>query len=68
MKVLAKSSDRITLENRGKTYENRPLLLLMISSPENHQNIENIRKIHMDGTNDASVDVTNNPIVVYQGF
>jgi hypothetical protein len=68
MKVLAKSSDRITIENRGKTYEDRPLLLLTISSPENHQNIENIRKIHIDGTNDASVDVTNNPIVVYQGF
>ncbi|UAM99800.1 zinc carboxypeptidase [Polaribacter litorisediminis] len=68
MKVLAKSSDRITLENRGKTYEDRPLLLLTISSPENHQNIENIRKIHIDGTNDASVDVANNPIVVYQGF
>jgi hypothetical protein len=68
MKVLAKSSDRITIENRGKTYEDRPLLLLTISSPENHQNIENIRKIHIDGTNNASLDVTNNPIVVYQGF
>ncbi|WP_189663251.1 MULTISPECIES: M14 family zinc carboxypeptidase [unclassified Polaribacter] len=68
MKVLAKSSDRISIENRGKTYEDRPLLLLTISSPENHQNLESIRKIHIDGTNDTSLDVSKNPIVVYQGF
>ena len=68
MKVLAASSDRISIENRGKTYEDRPLLLLTITSPKNHKNIENIRKKHIDATNNNAVDVADNPIVVYQGF
>ncbi|PWG05142.1 M14 family zinc carboxypeptidase [Polaribacter aquimarinus] len=68
MKALAASSDRISIENRGTTFEGRPLLLLTITSPKNHQNIENIRNQHIAGTNNSSVDVFNNPIVVYQGF
>jgi len=67
MKALAASSDRISIENRGKTYEGRPLLLLTITSAENHKNLEQIRKQHIDATNDASLSV-DNPIVVYQGF
>ena len=46
MEVLAKSSDRIKIENRGFTYEDRPLILLTITSPENHQNIDLIKKEH----------------------
>ena len=68
MKVLAKSSDRITLEDRGKTFEGRPLLLLTITSPSNHSRINDIRHRHIDGTNDSSLDVTSDPIIVYQGF
>lgn len=68
MKALAASSDRISIENRGTTYEGRPLLLLTITSPENHKNIESIKQKHIAATNDASVDVSDNPIVVYQGF
>ncbi|WP_405605957.1 M14 family zinc carboxypeptidase [Polaribacter sp. Asnod1-A03] len=68
MKVLAASSDRISIETRGTTYEGRPLLLMTITSPENHKNIESIRQKHIDGTNDATLDVSNDPIVVYQGF
>lgn len=67
MKALAASSNRISLENRGKTYEGRPLLLLTITSPENHANIEEIRKKHIAATNDASLSI-DHPIVVYQGF
>ena len=68
MKVLAASSDRISIENRGKTYEDRPLLLLTITSSENHKKLESIRKKHIDVTNNNTVDVSKNPIVVYQGF
>ena len=68
MKVLAASSERISIESRGTTFEGRPLLLLTITSPKNHRNLENIRKQHIDATNNSSVDVSNNPIVVYQGF
>ena len=68
MRALAKASNRISIEERGKTFEDRPLLLLTITSPKNHNNIEAIRQNHINATNDGSVDITNNPIVVYQGF
>ncbi|MGK0325946.1 MAG: hypothetical protein ACJA2M_001325 [Polaribacter sp.] len=68
MKALAASSDRISIENRGETYEDRPLLLLTITSPENHKNLEEIRQTHINGTDDNSVDISKNPIIVYQGF
>jgi len=68
MKALAKASDRISIENRGATFEGRPLLLLTITSPKNHQNLDQIRQQHIDATNNASVDVSGAPIVVYQGF
>lgn len=65
--ALAAASDRITIENRGKTFEDRPLLLMTITSPKNHQNIDAIQKVHVDATktNTFSGD---RPIVVYQGF
>lgn len=68
MKALAQASDRVTIENRGATFEGRPLLLLTITSPENHQNLNSIRENHIKATDNASVDVYTLPIVVYQGF
>jgi hypothetical protein len=68
MKALAASSDRIVLEDRGKTFEDRPLLLLTITAPKNHENIDKIRQNHIDATNNPDIDISKNPIVVYQGF
>ncbi len=70
MYLLAESSDRISLENRGKTFEGRPLLLLYITSPKNHSNLEQIRNKHVSLTENGAnnIDVSNMPIVVYQGF
>ena len=47
MQTLANKSDRITIETRGETFEGRPILLLTITSPKNHQNIESIREEHV---------------------
>lgn len=68
MYALAEASDRVTIEDRGKTFEDRPLLLLTITSPKNHQNLEAIQKEHIEATNRNTADVANRPIVVYQGF
>ena len=46
MEELAKSSERITIENRGYTYEDRPLVLLTITSKNNHKNIDKIKREH----------------------
>jgi hypothetical protein len=68
MTALAKVSDRISIENRGETFEGRPLILLTITSPENHKNLQEIKNQHIAATNDVTIDVSNHPIVVNQGF
>ncbi|WP_174435340.1 M14 family zinc carboxypeptidase [Psychroserpens damuponensis] len=68
MQALAKSSNRISIENRGTTFEGRPLLLLTITSPENHKNLESIRATHIAATEENTINTSNMPIVVYQGF
>ncbi|GGW70495.1 zinc carboxypeptidase [Winogradskyella epiphytica] len=68
MKAIAAASDRITLEDRGKTFEARPLLLLTVTSPENHQNLDAIQSAHLEATENNSANSKNRPIVVYQGF
>ncbi|MBY0435711.1 MAG: zinc carboxypeptidase, partial [Cyclobacteriaceae bacterium] len=70
MYALDRASDRITLEVTGQTYEARPLLLLTITSPKNHQNIEAIRQQHLqliDPSKSGSLDVKNMPAVFYLG-
>ncbi len=69
MYQLAESSDRITIENRGTTFEGRPILLLTVTTPKNHQNIETIRQQHIalsEGNSD--LNTADMPIIVYQGF
>jgi len=70
MQALANSSNRITIENRGVTIEGRPLILLTITSPKNHENIENIRLKHLSlsDADGAGLDLSNMPIVINQGF
>ena len=68
MYALANASNRISIENRGSTFEGRPLLLLTITSPTNQNNIENIRKSHVALTENASQNIASMPIVVYEGF
>lgn len=68
MRELAKVSDRITIEDRGQTFEGRPLILLTITSPTNHSNLDNIKQQHIEATETDNSSVSNRPIVVYQGF
>jgi len=68
--VAAAAPDRIKLETMGFTYENRPQLLLIITSPKNHQRLEEIRQQHVqltDPAKSASLNIDNMPIVVYIG-
>ena len=45
---LAEASDRVLLEEQGRTHEGRPLLLLTISSPANLARIDEIRRRHRE--------------------
>lgn len=67
---MAEASDRITIEDRGQTFEGRPLLLLTISSSENLSKIEQIKSQHVALTQDgsSSINTEDMPIVTYQGM
>lgn len=70
MEVLAESSDRITLKETGRTYENRPLLVLTITSASNQTSIESLRQKHLALADpDQTVDNFEGiPMVVYMGY
>ncbi len=71
MKALATAvPSRIKLENMGLTYENRPQVLLIITSPRNQQRLEEIRQQHVqltDPSRSAAMNTDNMPIVVWIG-
>lgn len=69
MYALDQASERISITPRGTTFEGRPLILLTITSSENHNKLEDIKKNHIDATNGIeTANVAQRPIVVYQGF
>jgi hypothetical protein len=68
--IAAAAPDRVKLETMGFTYEQRPQVLLIITSPKNHQNLEQIRQQHValtDPTKSSSATIQNMPAVVYIG-
>jgi hypothetical protein len=71
MKALAAASDRVAIENRGHTFEGRPLLLLTITASENHHRLGDIQKTHLQLTDPVlgqQAAIQQMPLVVYQGF
>ena len=69
MYALADASNRITIEDRGKTFEGRPILLLTITSEDNHNNINEIITNHKKITEyNENISTEKQPIIVYQGF
>ncbi len=70
MYSLANASERISITDRGKTYEGRPLILLTITSKKNQEQIESIRKQHLELNSKDGImkDLNAMPIVIYQGY
>lgn len=68
--VAAAMPSRVKIQTIGYTYENRPQVLLTITSPKNHERLEQIRQQHLllsDPTKSASLNLEEMPIVVYIG-
>ena len=66
MEVLDKVSDRIKLVELGRTYEKRRFVQLVISSPENHAKLDQIKAEHLslvDPSVSASLDTKQMPLV-----
>ncbi len=65
-KELDRLSDRVTFQIIGETYEHRPQIAAIFTSPSNHQNLEDIRKTHLAGQITGNTE--NIPLVVHLGF
>ncbi|MEL6561510.1 MAG: M14 family zinc carboxypeptidase, partial [Bacteroidota bacterium] len=66
---LAELSDRATITYYGKTYENRKLVILNISTPNIISDLENIRKKHVTVADPASTESTDQlPVFVNLGY
>lgn len=67
MYAVAEASDRVTISEYARSYESRPLLMLTITSPDNHKNIEKLKKEHVqltDPSNSAKLDISDMPAVI----
>ncbi len=71
MRAVAEASDRITMVEHAKTYEDRPVVLLTVTSPQNQENIGQIREYQRalaDPDRSGDLDVADMPVVVYLGY
>jgi len=65
MNTLAEKSDRVSIKVAGYTYEQRPLLQMVISSAENQGKLEALREAHLKGAQSGDPDA---PLVVWMGY
>ncbi len=70
MRQLAMESERIILREHARSHEDRPLIHLIVTSTENHKNLEEIRIEHKKLTDpevSPEVNIDELPVVIYQG-
>lgn len=69
---VAEASDRVVLRRHGRTYQDRPLVHAVVTSPENHDRLEQIREQNLRLSDDPSAvtdeEIAGMPSVVYMGY
>ena len=65
MRTLADQSDRVSIKVTGYTYEQKPLLQMIITSAENQAKLESLRQAHLKGAVSGDPDA---PLVVWLGY
>lgn len=71
MREIARDNPRIKLQEYGRSHENRPLLCLTITAPENHARLNDIRRqrrLLADPAANPKPDPAALPAVVYMGY
>ena len=63
--TLAEKSDRVSIKVTGHTYQQKPLLQVIISSEENQSKLESLRQSHLKGASNGDPDA---PLVVWLGY
>ena len=67
LEKLDAASERIRLVEIGRSYENRPFVQLLITSPKNHTNLDQIKAEHrklIDPKQSAALEIGSMPLVV----
>lgn len=69
MRLLAAASPRIVMTEYARSYEQRPLVYMTITSPANHARLPEIQAQHV-AISDPSrkAETKGQPVVLYQGF
>ena len=67
---LAKHSDKIKVERIGSSYEGRPLLIATVTSAQNQQQLDTLRRQHVTLADPAQPlsAAGNSPVVVWLGY
>ena len=69
LEKIAELSDRATITYYGKTHENRKLVILNVSSPDNIVNLESLRVDHIQATDPTSTaDLSSQPVFINLGY
>ncbi len=69
LKELASLSDRATYQEIGRTYEHRPMPVLTVTAPSNHDRLEAIRQEHLARSTAApGSDAGTGPAIAHLGF
>ena len=70
LNLIDLQSDRIKLDTYAFSHEERPLILLTITSRNNHNNLSSIQKAHLALANmpEAEANLEDLPAIIYQGY
>ncbi len=71
LRLISEQSDRVRFEEYGKTYQLRSLVLLTITSPENHKNLDSLRVQHIklaDPDASENLDISAMPVVTWLAY
>ena len=65
--AIAEQSPRITAETIGRSHEGRPIQTFVITAPDNHARLEEIRARHLARLTGGGAD-TNAPVVIWLNY
>ena len=70
--LVGAASDRVRVVEYGRTYEGRPLVIAIVTSPANHARLDAIQAAHRRLTDDparvSDSDLRTMPVVAYFGY
>lgn len=71
MQIIAEKSDRAVIYEYARSYQQRPLVHLVITSEKNQANLEELRRNHLaltDPSVSANIDISGMPAVIFMGY